>query len=144
MSTITFKTSYRVIYGDTDTMGIVYYGNYLRWFEIGRNEFFRQAGIPYKSVEEQGVIMPVSEVQCKYISPCQYDDMLVIRTSIDIPFKAAIQVNYHIMDEYEGKTHAIGFTRHACMNQQGKVIRPPLFVRNRLEQIAKDHERTYC
>ena len=59
-------TSYRVIYGDTDQMGVVYYANYLRWFEKGRSEFLRQIDLPYKTIEEQGLHFPVTEVSCRY------------------------------------------------------------------------------
>ena len=76
------KTTIRVIYGDTDNMGQAYYGNYFRWFEIGRNEMFRSLGLPYKSVEERGIFLPVAEAHCKYCVAAQYDDVLVIETSV--------------------------------------------------------------
>ena len=60
-------TSYRVIYGDTDQMGIVYYANYLRWFEKGRSEFLREIGLPYSIIEQQGFHFPVVEVSCRYV-----------------------------------------------------------------------------
>ena len=59
-------TTYRVIYGDTDQMGVVYYANYLRWFESGRSELLRQIGLPYGKIEEQGFHFPVTEVSCRY------------------------------------------------------------------------------
>jgi acyl-CoA thioesterase FadM len=60
-------TSYRVIYGDTDQMGVVYYANYLRWFEQGRSEFLRQIGLPYSIIEQQGFHFPVVEASCRYV-----------------------------------------------------------------------------
>jgi len=59
-------TSYRIIYGDTDQMGVVYYANYLRWFERGRSEFLRQIGLPYATIEKAGFHFPVAEVACRF------------------------------------------------------------------------------
>jgi len=70
--------SYRVIYGDTDQMGIVYYANYLRWFEKGRSEFLRQIGLPYSIIEQQGFSFPVVEVNCRYAQSAHYDDVVRI------------------------------------------------------------------
>ena len=67
-------TSYRVIYGDTDQMGVVYYANYLRWFESGRSEFLRQIGLPYSTIEQHGFHFPVTEVTCRYANSARYDD----------------------------------------------------------------------
>ncbi|MBI2347921.1 MAG: acyl-CoA thioesterase, partial [Deltaproteobacteria bacterium] len=64
---------YRVIYGDTDQMGVVYYANYLRWFEIGRTELLRQIGMPYTAIEKKGLRFPVIEVSCRYYRPSRYD-----------------------------------------------------------------------
>src|ERR1044072_9142840 len=73
-------TSYRVIYGDTDQMGIVYYANYLRWFEKGRAEFLRQIGLPYSTIEQQGFHFPVVEVSCRYLESARYDDLVQIES----------------------------------------------------------------
>ena len=91
------RTTYRVIYGDTDNMGQVYYGNYFRWFEIGRSEMFRSLGLPYKSVEDQGIFLPVSETYCKYSSPAKYDDIIVIETSLDTSVKGGVKFDYKIL-----------------------------------------------
>ncbi|MGD8468111.1 MAG: thioesterase family protein, partial [Desulfobacterales bacterium] len=72
----THRTTCRVIYGDTDNMGQAYYGNYFRWFEMGRNELFRSMGLAYSSVEDQGIFLPVAEAYCKYVMPAKYDDRL--------------------------------------------------------------------
>jgi acyl-CoA thioester hydrolase len=123
------KTTYRVIYGDTDTMGIVYHANYLRWFEMGRNELFRHLGMPYTMIEAQGLMLPVAEVKCNYIAPAKYDDVLVIETSVNKKFRAGIQFDYRIFNADETLTHTTGYTRHAFVNEKGRVIRPPDFIR---------------
>jgi acyl-CoA thioester hydrolase len=70
----------RVLYGDTDAMGQAYYGNYLRWFEHGRSEWFRACGMSYRGLEEKGVYLPVIEAHCRYRKPAFYDDILTIVT----------------------------------------------------------------
>ena len=67
--TLSHATPYRVIYGDTDTMGVVYHANYLRWFEIGRTELFRYLGMPYREIEARGLMLPVSEGQLQVPYP---------------------------------------------------------------------------
>lgn len=92
-------THYRVCYADTDQMGIVYYGNYAKLFEIGRGEAFRQIGMTYKDLEQTGVIMPVIHLEVNYHSPAFYDDLLTIETSIvDFP-STRVQFNHEIYNE---------------------------------------------
>ena len=128
------RTTYRVIYGDTDNMGQAYYGNYFRWFEIGRNEMFRSLGLSYKTVEDNGIFLPVSETYCRYSTPAKYDDILVIETTLDPKVKAGIKFDYTIYKE-DGKTLlAKGHTKHPCVNKEGKVVRPPEFIKKIIEQ----------
>jgi len=125
---VTHKTTYRVIYGDTDKMGIAYHANYLRWFEIGRSEMFRSFGVTYKAIETKGVLLPVSEAFCKFLFPARYDDVLVIKTSVDNDFKGGIKFVYTIAGEDCQKVLAKGYTKHACIDRNGRVIRPPEFL----------------
>jgi acyl-CoA thioester hydrolase len=127
------KTSIRVIYGDTDNMGQAYYGNYFRWFEIGRNEMFRSLGLTYKSVEERGIYLPVAEAHCKYCVAAQYDDVLVIETELDTQIKGAVKFDYKIFNESDHTLIARGYTKHACLNGDGKVVRPPDFIKEVIE-----------
>jgi acyl-CoA thioester hydrolase len=129
------RTTCRVIYGDTDNMGQAYYGNYFRWFEVGRSEMFRSLGLPYKAVEENGIFLPVAESHCKYASPAKYDDILVIETSLDPKLKAGLKFDYKIFKE-DGRTLiAEGYTKHPCVNGEGKVVRPPPFLRKVIAKI---------
>jgi YbgC/YbaW family acyl-CoA thioester hydrolase len=73
---------YRVIYGDCDSMAIVYYSNYLRLFEIGRTEWLRDQGIAYREVERKGFFLPATEAYLKYAQPAAYDDLLTIETRV--------------------------------------------------------------
>ena len=125
---IIHKTKCRVIYGDTDKMGIAYHANYLRWFEIGRTELFRFFSLPYKEIEAKGILLPVSEVYCKFLFPAQYDDILSIETSFDKSFKGGMKFIYTIICENSRKTVTQGYTKHACLDLKGRVIRPPKFL----------------
>lgn len=131
---LTHKTTYRVIYGDTDGMGIAYYANYLRWFEVGRSELFRSLGFPYKTMEEQNVFLPVSEVYSKFHSPLRYDDILVIETSLDTGFRAGMKFDYRLLNEDEATLVATGYTKHAFMDANGRVVRPPASIKQFLSQ----------
>ena len=125
----THQTRHRVIYGDTDNMGIVYYANYLRMFEIGRTELLRAWGLPYREIESRGILLPVSEAYCKYMTPAKYDDILIIHSTLDPKIKAGMKIDYRITSEDGQTTHATGHTRHAFINREGRVIRPPDFIR---------------
>lgn len=128
------QTTYRVIYGDTDKMGIAYYGNYLRWFEIGRTEMIRSWGLPYKSFEDRGIFLPVSEAFCKFLAPAQYDDILVIRTILNTGLKAGMKFDYEVYRQADEKLLTTGYTKHAFMDPQGRVVRPPKFLRELINE----------
>ena len=132
------QTHIRVIYGDTDTMGQAYYGNYFRWFEIGRNEIFRSLGLSYKSVEERNIYLPVAEARCKYFVAARYDDVLVIETTLDTRIKGAIKFDYKIFNQNGHTLIAEGYTKHACLNGDGKVVRPPDFIRKIIHKIESE------
>jgi acyl-CoA thioester hydrolase len=79
---IPHHTNFRVRYGETDQMGYVYYGRYAEYFEVGRVEWLRHLGVTYRSLEEQGVMLPVTELKVKYLKPAYYDDALVLTTQL--------------------------------------------------------------
>ena len=95
----THKHYLRVRYSETDRMGYCYYGNYASFLEIGRVESLRSLGISYKSLEDNGVMLPVSEFQVKYISPAYYDDMLLIETKISAIKGVRIYFDYFIYND---------------------------------------------
>lgn len=77
------KTQIRVRYAETDQMGVVYYGNYPQYLEVGRVEALREVGFPYKDLENQGVMLPVLNLSIKYIRPATYDDLLTVTTTVE-------------------------------------------------------------
>jgi acyl-CoA thioester hydrolase len=121
-------TTYRVIYGDTDNMGVAYHANYLRWFEIGRTEMFRHLGMTYREIEGRGVMLPVAEVSCKFIRSARYDDVITIETTLDTGMRSGFKFLYRILDEAAEVEIAKGWTTHACLNADGRVVRPPKFL----------------
>lgn len=97
--TYSFPVKIRVRYGETDQMGYCYYGNYAQYFEVGRVEALRALGMSYKSLEKEGVMLPVSEFSVKYISPAFYDDELTVITSITQIRGARIYFEYEIFNQ---------------------------------------------
>ncbi len=89
----------RVRYGETDQMGVVYYGNYAQYFEVGRTEWLRDFGITYKQMEADGFLLPVISLKVKYVKSARYDDVLTVKTSlVKIP-SVTIEFNYEIYNE---------------------------------------------
>lgn len=129
-------TNYRVIYGDTDQMGVVYYANYLRWFEKGRSEFLRQIGLPYAVIEQRGFHFPVTEVTCRYTNSARYDDDISIETEITELGRASLSFAYRIALQSNDDLLATGSTKHACIDQAGKVTRIPRILVDALQPSA--------
>jgi len=96
---IQHQTNIRVRYAETDQMGYVYYGNYLTYYEIGRVELIREAGMTYKQLEETGIMLPVLEAKCKYIRPAKYDDLLTLQTTIKEKPGVRIKFEYELWNE---------------------------------------------
>ena len=125
----------RVIYADTDQMGIVYYANYLRYFEIARNEHLRTAGANYRRFEEtHGLMLPVVKAHVEYHRPARYDDELVILAAVEALGAATARFWYEIRRAADGggERLASGYTVHACVTRAGKVARLPPEMRQAL------------
>ena len=135
-------TRYRVIYGDTDQMGVAYYANYLRWFEQGRTEFLRQAGAPYTSIEEMGYRFPVIEVSCRYHRPAHYDETIVIATSLISLERATLRFTYRLTGEQDELLIAEGWTRHACINPDGQVTKISADLKSKLQPALSPAPRS--
>jgi len=129
-------TTCRVIYGDTDQMGVVYYANFLRWFERGRSEFLRQIGLPYATIEQRGLHFPVTEVSCRYTQPARYDDVVRIETELVSFGRATLTFSYQILREQDGVLLATGLTKHACIDHAGRVARIPKILGEALQGAA--------
>jgi acyl-CoA thioester hydrolase len=115
----------RVLLADTDAMGIVYHANYLRWFELGRCELVRGAGLPYAEMEAMGYFLPVIEAHARYRAPARYDDVLSVSAAVEDLAGASVSFRYRIVREADGTLLCEGRTFHACTDRQGKVRRFP-------------------
>jgi acyl-CoA thioester hydrolase len=114
----------RVIYGDTDQMGVVYYANYLRWFEAGRTEFLRAKGLSYSEFESrEKLVLPVAEAGVNYLLPARYDDLVAVETRLATARRASARFEYAVRRGSD--LLATGFTVHACVDGAGRIRRLP-------------------
>jgi acyl-CoA thioester hydrolase len=121
----------RVRYAETDQMGVVYYANFLVWFEIGRVELLRQLGFDYKSMEiEDDCFIPVVEANCRYKAPARYDDELIIATIVTGVRGAVLKFRYQVLRVIDQQLLAEGETTHVVTD--GKLVKralPDKYVR---------------
>ncbi len=117
----------RVRYQETDAQGHVHHANYINYFEIGRVEMMRSSGISYRQFEESGLMLVVVDVECEYISPANYDDLLTLTTRILRARGVRIQHSYEIK---RADTIVVrGQTTVACVDRSGKVTPLPDWLR---------------
>lgn len=116
--------THRVLYGDTDMMGIVYYAAYLRFFEGARNEWIRALGLTYAEIEARGIMLPVLEAGLRYLRPSRYDDLLDIHTKVT---HTKVKIRFDYVVRRQGEEHALclGHTVHACVSKDGRPTRAP-------------------
>ncbi|MCK4881201.1 MAG: acyl-CoA thioesterase [Bacteroidales bacterium] len=105
MLPITSRTKYRILYADTDMMGVVYYGNYGRFFELGRTEMIREMGMPYIELEKAGIVMPVYSLESKYKNVLRYDELITIETTVKKLPVARMEFFHRIYNEDGGLAH---------------------------------------
>ena len=132
------KTTYRVLYGDTDAAGVVYYANFLRYFEKGRTEYMRDLVLTYREIEDHGLVLPVIECYTRYKAPASYDDLLLIETSLAELKPLSCRFTYRIyrVDSGNSKTLlAKGYTVHASVNREGRLTKLPAHILAKLEKI---------
>jgi acyl-CoA thioester hydrolase len=123
----------RVIFGDTDQMGVVYYANYLRFFEGARAEYWRWLGRSYKDLEAAQIAMPVIEAHCKYKQPARYEDLLAIETDVTEMRGASLRFTYLV--RRDGELLAEGYTRHAVIGPTGRPRPIPDFIRTLVKPV---------
>ena len=113
-------TTIRVRYGETDQMGYLYYGNYGLYYEVGRAEAIRELGFTYRQLEEQGVIMPVAELNVKYFRPAFYDDLITVKTILkELPKSSKIQFHSELYNE-KNELLNVGVTTLVVIDAQTK------------------------
>ncbi|MBW1666600.1 MAG: acyl-CoA thioesterase [Deltaproteobacteria bacterium] len=130
------ETKIRVRYKDTDRLGVVYYGNYLTFFEVGRAEFMRDLGFPYSKLESEGYTLVVTEASAKYHGNVGYDALVTVRTSVTQLKPVRVRFDYQVVSD-GGRLLVSGHTVHACMDSNMKPTRIPAPVRKVIEQNLK-------
>lgn len=118
-----FEIEKRVIYYETDAMGIVHHSNYIRYFEIARTEMLRAIGYPHAELEKMGIWIPVLEVSCEYKIPAVYDDLLTIRCWVDKLKGASIYIAYEIIRKETGELLVTGKSGHGFTDPNLTPIR---------------------
>jgi len=122
-------TTLRVRYAETDQMGVVYYANYLVWFEVARADLLRSLGWTYREMEATGVFLPVIEAHCEYRRPARYDEQIEVRTEGRLCSPVRMEFTYDVVLAMSNETAAIGRTVHAALGRDGRPCRLPDRVR---------------
>jgi acyl-CoA thioester hydrolase len=126
------ETKIRVCYGDTDKLGVVYYGTYPRYYEIARTELLRQYGITYKEIEEKGVVWPVRSLHITYLKPAFYDDLITVRSIVEelpqVRFKIKTEI-YNARDELINHGEVVLVSTNP---QTGKAMKTPQWLIEKL------------
>lgn len=130
----THKSQIRVRYAETDQMGYVYYGNYAMYYEVARVEAFRFLGFPYRDLEEkQGIMMPVLDMQTRYLQPALYDDLLTVHLTIkDFP-EVRIVFEYEVFNQHQVKLNTGKTTLVFVEKNRNKILRCPEGLKSLLE-----------
>lgn len=116
-----YDTQLRVRYAETDQMGVVYHSNYVIWFEVGRVELFRQLGFTYQEMEKQeGALLAVVDLRCRYKVPARYDDLIRVRTRVLNVRGSLVHFGYEIVRDCDGVLLAEGETTHLVLDPEMK------------------------
>jgi len=130
---ITHETTVRVRYADTDQMGYVYHARYLEYLEVGRTDLVRHLGLPYASVEERGILMPVIDISIKYKQPAFYDEVLRVRTTVPEMPRASFPFQYEIFNEKNQLVLTANLRLAFIDKERNRPVRIPDFIRTAIE-----------
>ncbi len=137
MKELKISVDYRVPYADTDQMGVVYYGNYLAFFERARNELMRAIGYTYRECEAEGWMLPVVHAELDYKSPARYDDLLEIAAYIREMKGVRIEIACEVRRKGEDAVLVSGFTRHCFVSSATfRPVQPPPRLLEALKTIC--------
>lgn len=125
----------KVRFVETDMMGVVHHANYFRWFEMGRVEYLRQAGIGLLDLMQQNILFPITDVSCQYRSSARFDDYILIETTMAELSKAKMVFTYKVIKEENGELLATGRTQNVFTDGGSRIIRLPAEYYDRLQQF---------
>jgi len=126
---MTGEIQIRVRYAETDRMGLLHHANYLVYFEQARTELLRQLGMTYKDLEDQGFLLVLTKIEVHYKSPARYDDVLMIRTTVERT--TAVRIDHRYEVHCEGRLVAEARSTLACVNREGRPQALPDLLRDR-------------
>ncbi len=129
-----------IYYKDTDAGGVVYYGNYLRYFEAARTEFLRERGAALTDWIDRGVLFVVVRAEVDYRLSARYGDVLTIETDCTSVSGARFELAYRVLREHDGALVATGMTRMACVSEAGRPLRVPAEIRELLAAVCSRKE----
>ena len=136
-------TRLRVRYPEIDRMGVAYHANYLVWFELGRTELMREIGCTYGELEDrESIFFPVIEVGTHYRASARYDEELEVRTRIVSVGAARVRFEYRLVRPAQDVLLATGFTEHAAVGKDGRPVRLPRALRERLASRCRTRDGT--
>lgn len=134
------ETTLRIRYAETDKMGYVYYGNYAAFYEVARTEMLRSTGLSYRELEEIGVMLPVTDLVCKYYQPARYDDLITIKTYIKEKPLIRIKFEYEIYNE-DGVLLNTGYSQLVFVDiAKNKPCRAPQIFLEKMEPFFDTQE----
>ena len=127
------QVEHRVIFGDTDAGGVVYYANYFRWFESGRRELMRDFNIDYSTLDEDDILTPVVEARCNYYHPARFDDIISVETKITEIKDKTIRFEHKVYRKRDKKLLASGYTINVFVDKSKmKSINIPSEIRKKI------------
>jgi acyl-CoA thioester hydrolase len=118
-----------VRYAETDAMGVVHHAAYVTWLELARTEWMRQRGQTYADFERSGFALPVTELNVRYVSPCRYDDLVVVRGWVEEVRSRLIRFRYEVLGP-GGELLLTASTGHICTTAAGRVTAMPRAIRD--------------
>ena len=130
----------KVRFVETDMMGVVHHANYFQWFEVGRVEYLRQAGVYLLDLIGDGILFPITEVHCKYKASARFDDYVLIETTMTGLSRAKMVFSYRVVREADGVVLAEGKTENVFTGAEGKIIRLSPQVFQKLEASFKQEQ----
>lgn len=131
-------TTKKVNFYDTDAMAVVHHANYIRWFEIGRVEFLRQAGITLTELMNDGYVFPITQVSAKYVSSGFFDDELIIETIPVALTKVKMEFNYRVLRKKDNTLLVTGFTQNVFTSREtGKITKLPQSYYEKLQRMLE-------
>lgn len=131
---VSHETKIRVCYADTDKLGVVYYGNYPRFYEIARTELLRSTGLTYKEIEDDGIVLPVRNLNINYLKPAYYDDLLTVKTTLMEKPTVKLKIRSEIYNEKQELINTSEIMLVFTDAKTGKPVKPPVTFLNAVDK----------